>query len=188
MTRIAVKTDTSVDRPPRPLKDLVPLIKDELAAGQAAGLEHYRRAGEMLLEARELVAVGQWSRWLSQNFKLSRTTAGNYMRLAARPVTAVTSTTLSDFLGKDKGHRASWYEPIRQITERVNVTALAQESPSTEDEVRLHRILAGQLIDLGYRALATRLHPDRGGSRDAMRRLNRVREELTSVAKTRRYV
>ena len=32
----------------RPLKVLVPLIKNELVAGDAAGLEHYRQAGEML--------------------------------------------------------------------------------------------------------------------------------------------
>jgi hypothetical protein len=49
---IAVRTDTSVGRP---LKVLIPLIKDALAAGEAAGLEHYRRAGEMLLEARALI-------------------------------------------------------------------------------------------------------------------------------------
>ena len=35
----------------RPLKILVPLIKEELEAGDSAGLEHYRRAGEMLLES-----------------------------------------------------------------------------------------------------------------------------------------
>ena len=40
----------------RPVKVLVPLIQDELVAGDRAGLEHYRVAGEMLLEAREQVA------------------------------------------------------------------------------------------------------------------------------------
>jgi hypothetical protein len=36
--------------------------------------------------------------------------------------------------------------------------------------------------------MATRLHPDRGGSRDAMQRLNTVRDELKSIAATRRFV
>jgi hypothetical protein len=32
----------------RPLKVLVPMIKDEIAAGDEAGLEHYRRAAELI--------------------------------------------------------------------------------------------------------------------------------------------
>jgi hypothetical protein len=48
----------------RPLKVLVPMIKIEIAAGDEAGLEHYRRAGEMLVEAKDQVPHGSWSRWL----------------------------------------------------------------------------------------------------------------------------
>jgi hypothetical protein len=48
-------------------------------------------------------------------------------------------------------------------------------------------MLAVELVDIGFKALATRLHPDHGGSEQAMRRLNRVRRELKSVAKTRRF-
>ncbi len=41
------------------------------------------------------------------------------------------------------------------------------------------RKLAHQLIDVGYRALALRLHPDMaGGSSEAMARLIRVRDLL----------
>ena len=72
--------------------------------------------------------------------------------------------------------------------DRVNVTRLADERQSRQDEIKLHLDIALQVIDLGYRALATRLHPDAGGSRDAMARLNRVRDELKSIAKTRRFV
>ena len=63
-----------------------------------------------------------------------------------------------------------------------------QERQARDDEVRLHRELAEELVDIGYRALATRLHPDRGGSKDAMARLNRVRDELKTTAQTRRFV
>jgi hypothetical protein len=55
------------------------------------------------------------------------------------------------------------------------------------EETRLLRMLAVELVDIGFKALATRLHPDHGGSEQAMRRLNRVRRELKSVAKTRRF-
>ena len=38
-----------------------------------------------------------------------------------------------------------------------------------------------RLIDIGYRVLAKELHPDKiGGSREAMTRLNRVKERFKS--------
>jgi Protein of unknown function (DUF3102) len=47
-----------------------------------AGYEHYVRAGEMLIEAKQQVADGRWSAWLKENFSLSRATAYNHMRWA----------------------------------------------------------------------------------------------------------
>jgi hypothetical protein len=38
----------------------------ERATGCAPGREHYRRAGEMLIEAKEQVGYGGWSHWLSK--------------------------------------------------------------------------------------------------------------------------
>jgi len=178
----------------RPLKVLVPLIKIELAEGDAAGLAHYRHAGEMLIEAKEQVARGSWSRWVKNNFDLSQETARRYMlfsRLADAGGVKIhgAKATLEAALGEQpRRERHAPWQKIRHATERVNVTRLADERQSRETELKLHRELALQLIDLGYRALATRLHPDRGGSRDAMARLNVVRDELRSIAETRRFV
>ena len=44
------------------------------------------------------------------------------------------------------------------------------------------KTLALQLIDTGYRVLASRLHPDKGGSHEAMSRLNHVRAMLKNAA------
>jgi hypothetical protein len=66
----------------RPLKVLVPMIQSELQQGNSAGHEHYVRAGEMLIEAKEQVGHGGWGRWLTKNFNLSQDTARLYMRLA----------------------------------------------------------------------------------------------------------
>src|SRR5262245_59785468 len=78
MTSIAVrKTQVS-----RPLKVLMPLIQGELQMGNDAGQEHYRRAGVMLIEAKEQVGYGGWGKWLRKNFDLSHDTASIYMRLA----------------------------------------------------------------------------------------------------------
>lgn len=177
----------------RPLKILVPLIKDELVAGDEAGLEHYRQAGEMLIEAKDQVPHGSWSRWLTKNFELSQNTAARHMRLARRAETgqlkSVGTDTIEEALGyQPRRERHAKWQPLHDATDRVNVTRLADERQSRDNEVKLHRELALQLIDLGYRALATRLHPDRGGSRDAMGRLNLVRDELKSIAATRRFV
>jgi curved DNA-binding protein CbpA len=42
----------------------------------------------------------------------------------------------------------------------------------------LEKNLALKLIGIGYKVLSIKLHPDKGGSHDAMRRLNRVRAKL----------
>jgi hypothetical protein len=86
-----------------------------------------------------------------------------------------------------KARRDVW-QPLLEATREVDVETVAQERQSRVDEIKLHRDLALELIDIGYKALATRLHPDRGGSKDAMSRLNRVRDELNEVAGNRRYV
>lgn len=39
-----------------------------------------------------------------------------------------------------------------------------------------------RIIDIGYKALATKLHPDMGGSQEEMARLNHVRERLKASA------
>ena len=67
----------------RPLKVLVPLIQNELIEASAAGLDHFRRAGEMLVEAKEQVSYGSWGRWLSKNFELSQNASNSIY--AARP-------------------------------------------------------------------------------------------------------
>jgi hypothetical protein len=47
-----------------------------------------------------------------------------------------------------------------------------------EKEAKLQRRLGVELIDIGYKALESKLHPDKGGSQEAMSRLNRVRSLL----------
>ena len=185
----AVKTESRIGRP---LKVLIPLIQQELQDGDRAGLEHYRRAGELLLEARDAVAPFKWGAWLSQNFALSRPTAYRYMKLAeVQEGRLGAETTITGAIGessRDSRRFSGGWQPIKEFTAKIDTDRLAQERQTIETEVRLHRELALELITAGYRALATRLHPDQGGSRDAMRRLNRVRDDLKSLATTRRFV
>jgi hypothetical protein len=197
MSVAVVPNKGEVRRVPRPLKVLVPLIREELIAGNEAGMEHYIKAGRMLIEARELVTHGSWHRWLKDNFHLGYRTATDYMQVArkadAGSISEVSFRSIDSALGRaprtiksvtKKNKLKSLFDGV----DKINVTRLADERQSRDNELKLHRDMAMQLIDLGYRALATRLHPDAGGSRDAMSRLNTVRHELKDFAATRRFV
>jgi hypothetical protein len=49
-----------------------------------AGLEHAKKAGELLLEAKEQCGHGKWLPWLKANVKFSERTARRYMTIASR--------------------------------------------------------------------------------------------------------
>jgi hypothetical protein len=71
-----------------------------------------------------------------------------------------------------------WHDPVKEAIGRVNIETLKQDALARQEERKLQRKLALSLIDIGYKALATKLHPDKGGSREAMVRLNAVRKIL----------
>ena len=163
----------------RPLKVLVPLITEELNAGDRAGIEHYRRAGEMLLEAKEQVDHGEWKGWVDRNFHLSGRTAQRYMQLVEIPKSAARGgfQSMRQAIGESRpgAGRVAWQQPVQQIFSRVNVEALTNERLDREREQQLLHELGHQLIDIGYKVLSSKLHPDKGGSSEAMSRLNKVR-------------
>jgi Protein of unknown function (DUF3102) len=64
---------------------LAATISDHIDAANAAvhrGLEHAIAAGALLIEAKELVAHGEWLPWLQANCRVSERQARTYMRLA----------------------------------------------------------------------------------------------------------
>jgi Protein of unknown function (DUF3102) len=194
MTTLATKAPRHLTRP---LKTLVPLIQRELEAGETAGFEHYCKAGEMLTEAKAQMPWGNWTQWLKQNFALSERTASRYMRLARRvrenPEIGRSATDLdyTAIVGERRPSRTEVDGAWRKIAKEaraLDAELFAQERQTEAEEVRVHREMAVELIKLGYRAMATRLHPDHGGSKDAMLRLQRIREHLTSVAERARFV
>lgn len=197
-TAAAVAKRTTVTKIARPLKVLIPLIKSDLERGDRAGMDYYADAGDKLNEAKAQVAHGYWGTWLSKNFTLANETARRYMRLAqlraenaenGRAVNAL-PRSLREMDGttaraREQRKREQSYKSVLRDLE---TDLYAQEQQTRADEVKLHRDMAFELIDIGFKALATRLHPDRGGSKEAMARLNRVRDELKGVAETRRFV
>jgi hypothetical protein len=167
----------------RPLKVLVELIAEDLRLGdeaaKRASLPYYRAAGEKILEAKAQLKHGEFMSWIERNLKISERQARRYMALAGemqngrgRPF-----STLSQATGDDRAsHRTTWHEPVKEAINRVDVDALQQAALKLGEERELQRKLALDVIDIGYKALAAKLHPDKGGSPEAMTRLNEVRD------------
>lgn len=176
----------------RPLHVLVPLIKQDLKLGdeerERAGMDHYRAAGEKMLEAKPQMARGEFISWITRNFKISKQHAARYMAFARATAGEQKSRyeTFSEFMREDGGDRGygkvvrkrEWHDPVKEAIGKVNIDLLMQEALKQKEERALQRKLSLSLIDIGYKALATKLHPDKGGSREAMTRLNRVRDFL----------
>lgn len=177
----------------RPLKVLIPMIRADLERGDRAGMEAYADAGDKLIEAQKQVAHGYWGTWISKNFTLGREQARLYMRLAEKRNTGGAGNlppSLNEMDGHTRRRRARRKrdQSYQSVLRDLETDFYSQEEQTRTDEIRLHRELALELIDVGFKALATRLHPDRGGPNEAMARLNRVRDELKGVAKKRRFV
>ncbi len=181
----------------RPLRVLVPLIKEDLRHGteaaKNAAIPYYTAAGEKMIEARPQMTATEFDGWTKRNFNVGRRQANEYMNLARHNsgsgASQRTFTSLRDVVHQTRdnpnyGKPASWQEPVRQIIGKVDVELLniRKAEMARADERDAQRTLALQLIDIGYKALATKLHPDKGGSRDAMMRLNQVRDRLKAHA------
>jgi hypothetical protein len=195
----------------RPLKVLIPLIATALRRGEEAALVYYREAGELLNEARSQVSHGRWGAWLSKHFKetgLSQATAYRYMRYAkivAESDTSADQNSHGEKNGRPAGLKATigahrrrprdpdtvdgkaYHTILNEAYARLNEAQAMpgmQEWQRQAEESAHKRKLAEEVIQRGYKAVAQRLHPDRGGDQNAMARLNDVRDAL--LAKTKR--
>ena len=161
----------------RPLKVLVPLIKNELKAAERAGMEHYRAAGEMLLEAKAQLRHGEFQDWYKkQGFGWSPRSAREYMNLVERENGGVRRF---ETLEESKVHPRT-RAPLPELRP-VDVEALRREEQARHEERKKVCDLELQIIKLGYRLLAEKHHPDKHeGSNEDMSRLNRARSHLLS--------
>lgn len=193
MTALANQTEKQVTRP---LAVLVPLIKDDLQQGkeasEKAGIPYYRAAGDKMIEAKPQLDHGEFVSWIKRNFGISKQQAQRYMSLASTTNDAQKSrardfSSIRDFerqtTGSTSTGKTNWHEPVKQIINKAEdqMERLREYELNRAEESRAQKTLAMQLIDIGYKALATKLHPDKGGSREAMARLNTVRDRLRKL-------
>ena len=172
----------------RPLKVLVSLIKEDLANGDAAaeraGMPYYRAAGEKLLEAKAQVPYGEWMDWVEKNFRLSQRSANSYMKLASQfAARSELPKTISEFEhpNREVGHRPKWHAPVKNIFEGISHEQFIAQIDNKMNEKKLRKQMALELIEAGFKMLALKLHPDKGGSDEAMRRLTEVYRELKAL-------
>jgi curved DNA-binding protein CbpA len=159
----------------RPLKVLVPLIKDDLKAAHDAGLEHYRAAGEKLLEAKVQMEHGEFGPWLKRNFKLSDRQARTYMALAKQNGSALPFSSLGDFQRRTSKPKP---EPVKPIEFDGDDDSFSRRMAEAKADREAEKKLAVEMIDAGYRVLAKKYHPDNGGSNEQMAMLTRMRNKI----------
>ena len=87
--------------------------------------------------------------------------------------------------GGDPGYgrvirKPGWHESVKESIDHAKREAVRarEENLTRQQEREADQKLALRLIEIGFKVLAKELHPDRGGSREAMTRLNRVRDRL----------
>jgi hypothetical protein len=170
----------------RPLKTLATMVSGYLDAGDKStkqSLESYCKAGELLMEAKSQIGGGkEWRDWLRDNFNRSFSQASRYMRLAEA---VARGERYRNIEGKKKTtvRKRGIPEAIRRIMDGIDVDMDSITDKSLPDNAVLavERVLMRSVIDAGYRVLAVKLHPDKGGSTEAMRRLNHVRDLLRNA-------
>ena len=170
----------------RPLRVLVSLIHKDLEAAERAGMLYYRAAGEKMIEAKQQLQHGEFGPWITRNFKVSRTQAYRYMALAKADDAELFPTgnisSMHKFRRQHLGENAytsrktppEWAEQAKRHL---------QDAASRTRERQVQFKLALEIINVGYRGLAAKLHPDvAGGSTEKMAALNQARDRLKRCA------
>jgi hypothetical protein len=187
--------------------------RHEMVERHLAGtLECAQEAGEALLEAKKLTGHGGWLPYLKECGIPART-ASDYMRIA-KNWTKAKSATLPDlsYRGAISYLRRETKEHMARILAQPDEPEETEEK--TEDAEREARIAtqdgewaakeperqsrrkaeeaaaekkltrAQDLIVAGYKVLAAKAHPDKGGSNAEMAELNELRDDLLKIVES----
>jgi hypothetical protein len=182
----------------RPLKELTALVREDLVAARKAEAPHYAVAGEKLREAKahfELNSYGLpfgfhespgFCEWAARMFDCSQYQVKLWMKYAVevnggKPFAFQAEVKAPEATAPKRPPRPApkWHGPrgqgpVQEIRNQINFPRLIEEQEAREKEAKLQKKLKAQLIDAGRKAMAIKLHPDRGGSTADMTRLNQV--------------
>lgn len=159
----------------RPRHVLAPLIHRELELAETAGQPHRVAAGALLLEAKASFKTNdEFVAWVERNFHVKIVQATKWMKWAGEHGRGIRHKK-SPLTNRNN---ANWYPPVNEEMRATNFERIVDRASTKGNERALEKELAIKLISIGYKALAVKLHPDKGGSEEAMNRLNNVRDEL----------
>ena len=177
--------------------ELVPLIKSAMTAAERG----YQEVADLFAEARDgFDTYTDFLSWAHRHFDLGEAQAKRYLSVGRhRQIKAQTRAEEPESLnaallaaGKRSeptsgAVRRSWQPDVDAIAERARreqerVDRLYAEEITKKQEREAQRELSLRIIDIGYKVLAKELHPDKGGSRETMARLNRSRDHLKQMA------
>ena len=169
----------------RPPQELAPLIQHDLAeanrAAAKAALPYHQAAGEKLLEARTSLDHGQFEPWIKRNFKISPRQARRYMQLARAAIEQNGPASPNSFKSISDAIRQT-SDPNYNRRHRSRATNdAARPKPADQETVTKTRKLAKQMVNVGYKSLAQKMHPDAGGTTIEMASLNDVRGMLLGL-------
>lgn len=163
------------------LTELATQLGDAHAACETAlsdALGHAFRAGDLLLEAKELLPYGAWGRWLAEHFAGSERTARGYMQLAReperRPVADVgVRAALATLAAPLEGSEAPAEEPEVVDAEPVEVP---DQGPSVFDLLRAEGGLEAAEAELREKEahLAKTRFPRAGVERATLRQIRQA--------------
>lgn len=188
----------------RPLSELVRLIKSDLKEMQNAENEIFESLeqtlqkwrisiGEKLIEAKPQIKHGSFTDWIRETFPLLGIDAAReYMQMSKHQnLTGVRVSGPQHFrkltresYKENKTGTAKWRNHIQARLDAFEAEQFNIERADTDraKEQKLIDDLALEIISIGYKVLATKMHPDKGtGSHEAMRRLNAARDLLKGV-------
>jgi hypothetical protein len=172
---------------PRPLDDLAGLIREQLRlsqeAAERAAAPHWFEVGKLLHEAKAQLDHGEFGDWCKRHFKIGPTQRARYMKAAESAVQnfragKYEAASLEDHLQGTSYQTGGKTGAAPHPAYAAHSAALDHDQLKRAEEHDLRRKLVLKLIDRGYKSLASELHPDKGGSTDAMTRLNEVRNAM----------
>jgi hypothetical protein len=152
--------------------------------------------GEKLLEAKSSPQMkhGDFIAWVSRNFPtLHRSQAKEYMGMVKHQKASGEAISGPQHYRRltRKSYRknptgtAKWRNHIQARLDAFEASKfnIELEESNREKEQKLVNDLALEIISIGYKVLATKMHPDKGGSVEAMQRLNDARDRLKEVVR-----
>jgi len=178
----------------RPLNVIPPEIKEEYKQGKTEATEvwrpHEERIGLLLIEARTHFPSGGFEDWFNRQgfefgFRMGQKYRQYALELGALPDFVRRNVVSPHFKPPHIAHvtQAGYKPPVPEL-KRIRDEAAARaaqilkgRAKRAKEQVVIKR-LAVQIIEAGFKLLSTKLHPDKGGSDEGMRRLIAARGQL----------